>query len=222
MKLLIAPKVNIRGKKDATGAFHPEAHAFSKAHGGNTLLRLFDNTTTMADRFIEVTRWIESITPGTVDTVAVFCHGYKTGLQFGATIRNVDLLAKAIGRACAPSPRIVLYACDAARDADLEWRDDMQAGPGGEGGYADRLRHALRARNVNATIYAHATTGHTTHNPYLRRFDPSDLAGGHWVITPHSALWCAWIRALRGSMRFRFPYLSQREIEAELVPDLVA
>lgn len=222
MKLIIAPMFNSGDKRDATGAFQLEARAFRFTHREETPVKLFDNSKGMSARFAEVMAWINACTPGTVDTLATFCHGFKAGLQIGVTLANAGKFADALAQACAPYPRVVLYACDAARDGDNERDDDDDPGPGGEGGFADRLRDELVKRGVLATIYAHATAGHTTWNPMMRRFDPDDLAGGRWIVTPHSPEWRAWKRALRGNLRFRFPFMTQAEIEAELARPGVA
>lgn len=216
MKLILAPAHNTGDKRDATGAFQPEAKAFRIAHREETSVKLFDNSKVMATRFAEVMAWIGNCDPGSVDTLVTFCHGFKSGLQIGATVANAPRFAGALALAFGPRPRIVMYSCDAARDADNDRSDDVEPGPGGEGGYADRLRDELVKRGVMVTIYAHATAGHATWNPWVRRFDPDDLAGGRWIIRPHSSQWSAWKRALRGPLRFRFPYLTQEEIEREL------
>lgn len=217
MTILVAmPQYNTAGKSDASGAFHPEAFAFCRLHGGTPAQ--FNNRIPMRHRFEEVLKWINHASPGSVKTLAMFCHGYKTGLQCGVTNSNAAQFAIALQTALAPGPRIVLYACDAARDTDDDRSDDTAPGPGGDGGFADKLRHELSTRGVKATIYAHSTAGHTTRNPFVRRFDPDELAGGHWVVTPHSPLWRTWVRSLRdGTLRFRFPFMTQAELERELV-----
>lgn len=215
MKLVIAPRHNIEGKKDATGAFHPEAHAFARMHGADDV-RLFDNGRAMPVRLAQVRRWIDEQQPRSVDTLALFCHGWKNGLQIGVRIATARSFAEALAAVCTPDLRVVLYCCDAARDADDERVDDTLPGPGGNGGFADKLRDELGRAGVQATIYAHATAGHTTRNPWVRRFDPGEVAGGHWIVEPHSANWIRWVRALRTDMRFRFPFLTQAQIEAEL------
>lgn len=187
MKAIIAPMYNTGDKHDATGAFQPEAAAFRLTHGETRPVKLFDNRKVMAGRFAEVMAWISGLAPDSVDTFATFCHGFKSGLQVGATLTNTPRFAGALARVLTAEPRIVLYACDAARDNDTDRADDLDPGPGGEGGFADKLRDELVKRGVGATIYAHVTAAHTTRNPTVRRFDPDDLAGGRWVIAPHSA-----------------------------------
>jgi len=40
--------------------------------------------------------------------------------------------------------------------------------------------------------------------------------GGDWLVAPGSPKWRAWIRALKGDMRWRFPWLTPAEIDAAL------
>jgi hypothetical protein len=215
-KILFAPMVDTPGKHDA-GEFQREAHAFCKEHTSNCGVRLFDNRLAPPQRFSQVVDWLHGGNVSSLaDTIAFFCHGYKTGLQFGATMQNAEKMADAIKVACVSSPKVILYACSAGRDGDADATDEDDPGPGGDGGYADKLRDALGRIGVRATIYAHTTAAHTTRNPFVRRFDPGEMAGGHWVVEPYSRLWGAWREALRGSLRFRFPYLAQDQIEAEL------
>lgn len=215
MILAFAPEHNSHGKRDATGAFRPEALAFCRLHGALPAV-LFDNRLDMTDRLRFARERIEAMQPGTLDTLAIFCHGWKDGIQLGARTRSACLLVDSIRRVAASDLRVILYCCDAARDDDDDRADDKEPGPGGDGGFADKLRDEMRAQGVRGTVFAHTTMGHTTHNPYVRRFDPGDLVGGHYIIKPHSPHWRAWHRALRGDLRFRFPFLSDLEILAEL------
>ena len=216
MNLVFAPAHNTDGKADAIGAFQPEAKAFCLARNICQPVRLFDNNRPMPLRFADMLDLFNLCRPNTVETVAFFCHGTKRGLQCGLTVTNAPRFAGALERVCVAAPRIILYACDAARDADADRADDCAPGPGGEGGLADVLRAQLMARGVMGTVYAHTTVGHTTRNPFVRRFGADELAGGRWVVEPHSAGWRAWVLALRGPMRFSFPFMSQVEIDATL------
>ncbi len=214
-KILFAPIHDTPGKADAR-EFQREAHAFCKEHNASCGVRLFDNRLTERQRFSQVVDWLEGGHVGLADTVAFFCHGFRTGLQFGATLQNAGKLAAALKLACVSEPMIILYACSAGRDGDADTSDEDDPGPGGDGGYADKLRDELGKLGVRATIWAHSTAAHATKNPFVRRFDPGEMAGGHWVVTPYSRLWLTWKKALQGSLRFRFPFLAQDQIEAEL------
>lgn len=204
--IAIAPMHNSPGKKDATGAFLPEGRAFAKLHAGRLLM--FDNRRKSVDRLAEV---IDLLAGQRAECVAFFCHGYRTGIQVGATLRNVHALAAALRDVGATT--VPLYACDAARDADAFRDDDLEDGPGGAGGFASALsRHGF-------TVDAHATTAHTTINPHVRRFDPhDDTDAGEWLVTPGSPWWATWRRALRDDRDFRlsFPLWSRERLVAEL------
>jgi hypothetical protein len=148
-----------------------------------------------------------------VDHVALFCHGLARGIQTGHDLATVATLADAISASTAPPRHLVvtLYACDAA--------DTRTGGPGGDGGFADALRDALSERGITGHVDAHVTTGHTTKNPYVRRFYCDGQAagtGGDWLVAPGSPKWRAWVRALKGDMRWRFPWLTPAEIDGAL------
>ena len=218
--LIMHPLHNSGTKRDATGAFIPEARAYAKhlrAMVGDALYEWrievhgFDNRAGKLQRRREVEDLLRDGDP--VDTVALFCHGLARGIQTGHDLATVTTLAEALVVAAGPSKRLVvtLYACDAA--------DSPGDGPGGDGGFADALRDALSERGITGHVDAHVTTGHTTRNPYVRRFWIDGQAagtGGDWLIAPGSPKWRAWVRALKGPMRFRFPWLTPAEIDAAL------
>lgn len=214
--LVISPQHNTEGKRDATGAFIPEAREFCRVHKLGTIVRLFNNNLPMAARAVQVGEWIKREAPDSIDTVALFGHGWKDGIQHGFRLRDVERLAGLLADVCTRTPRIILYCCDTARDHDEMREDDLAPGPGGDGGFADKLRDQLGHRGIGATIYAHTTAGHTTRNPWVRRFDPDEMAGGHYVIKSTDELWLRWVRGLRTDLRFRFPFMTQAEIEHAL------
>lgn len=212
--LAIAPMYDSGGKHphDATGAFRPEGEAFRRLHGGK--LALFDNRATDEIRRVAVDGIVSRAGP--VETVALFCHGFRDGLQTGHRIRH----ARALGaNLAALYPNVIaLYACDAARDADKETADDREPGPGGAGGFASALAEALEGSSVR-WVDAHATTGPTTINPFVRRFTIGDLRpDGDWIVEPGSARWGEWRRRLRADREFRlsFPLWGLDEIHERL------
>jgi hypothetical protein len=201
--IAIAPMHNSPGKRDATGAFLPEARAFARFNGGKVLL--FDNRKPTRERLIDV---IDGLRGQRAHCVAFFCHGLKGGIQVGANLRNVHVLAAALRDAGASI--VPLYACDAARDADNDRGDDNADGPGGVGGFASALAsHGFR-------VDAHTTTAHTTKNPHVRRFDRGPE--GYWLVEPGSAWWPTWRAALRDDPGFRlsFPLWEPERLLAEL------
>lgn len=221
--LAICPAHNHRGRKDVTGAFFPEAQAFTayrKAEGGvSAELRQFDNRAAKWRCRREVEGILDAA-PYPLSVVAFFCHGFRRGLQTGHTTWSVNRLAAAIARNSTASARVALFACDTARDGDAQRSDDTKPGPGGEGGFADKLRDALIAHGMRGgTVDAHPVTAHTTKAPYVRRFYVEPEAqhhGGEWIVAPGSELWQAWRRKLRQDRRFRlsFPLMSTAAVRA--------
>lgn len=215
--LIFAPLRNTGTKKDATGAFIPEAREFIKSLALNTQVKFFDNdpSRVFSDRRSDCEHHFSEFTGA--DIVAFFCHGWKDGIQAGWVKGTIHKLAQSLSKSCSPSPTILLYACDAGRDEDGDRADDTLSGPGGEGGFADMLRDDCRRVGLGATIYAHATEGHCTWNPYVRVFLPDEAAGGRWIIEPRSPLWSAWVKALRNTdMRYRFAFTPKADIEKAL------
>jgi hypothetical protein len=156
------------------------------------------------------------------DSLAVFCHGWSNGIQLGFKVSDdtIDDFCTAIAECCTPTCRIVLYCCSTAHDRD---NDDREAiGPGTEGGFADELYKRLSDRGFNGhRVDAHFTPGHTTRNPYVVRFKGSYISpnyrGGEWLIDPKDDMWRKWRKALQGEMRFRFPFMTRREVQRVLL-----
>jgi len=154
--------------------------------------------------------------------VGIFCHGLKGSLQTGHNLTTLAALARALTKSTHSGAKVVLYACSAADTP-------VKNGPGGDDGFADRLRDALIRHAPGhwkgGHVDAHVTAGHATTNPYVRRFTcdlavPSEtvlgIVGGEWIVPPGSKWWKAWDAALHGDLRFRFPFMSISEIRAEL------
>lgn len=223
--LCIAPTHDRPGKRDVSAVFLPEAKRFAERHGGHVVR--FDDRRSMRSRRQEVERLIWETSSDLYGHVALFCHGLKTKIQTGHTVRTVDGLAEVIAMRSAPSVRVTLYACDAARDDDRAIDDDLGEGPGGEGGFADRLRDALLEHGcAGGWVDAHVTTGHATRNPYVRRFRIEEGArdfGGDWIIAPGSRQWRTWRRALWGRtdpkrIRLDFPLQTTAALRRDLAP----
>lgn len=214
----LAPAHDTPNRKDASGAFQPEARAFVKASGLRATVTLFDSNRALADRRLESSRALARQTD--VDVFAFFCHGWRDGLQCGWQIRKAGELADLLALAGRRTSTIILYACDAARDADADREDDKNPGPGGDGGMAAAIVTGLRARGWEGRLYAHATPGHTTRNPWVRfwgRMGPdAPWERGAWLVEPRTPLWPAWRAALAGDLRLKFPFLTRAEISAVL------
>jgi hypothetical protein len=208
---------NTHGKSDATGAFVPEAVAFQKHYA--CYREGFDNTLPEALRRARV----ESILGAHrgLDLVALFCHGYRRGLQTEHDMQTVGALADANAAASAERVVVALYACSTAHELAV-----------GRGGFADALRDALTARGKTGHVDAHTTAAHTVWNPMVQRFDMGDALSetvGDWIVKPATTEkgkrvaaapeWRSWTRRLRADgdvLCYRFPLMNRDEILAEL------
>lgn len=166
--------------------------------------------------------------------VAFFCHGWASGLQAAPALALAQPIAKAIASQATTDVSVALYACSTAGDGKRATNDETSKSdaPGGDGGFADRLRDELCAAGaVDCVVDAHSVAGHTTRNAFVRRFagHGSRLGGigGLWLVTPSSVRWRAWQRALKAAhglalhsepvtLRWRFPLMSALEIHEEL------
>jgi hypothetical protein len=209
--ILFTPDRDTVGRRDYSAAFAPEARAFAKLHGiPSSAIVPIDVARPRAQRNERVLTVLahESL----LDCVAFFCHGLRSGLQVGPDNASVLELAHALRNAGTPTLRVALYACSAGEGP----------GPGGDGGFADRLRDALCAAGLrDCRVDAHSTAGHATQNPYVRRFEgggsPVGGTGGTWIVGPSSPLWKPWVRALKGEMRLCYPLLSVAEVHHQLL-----
>lgn len=209
MRLAFAPASNTEGKKDATGAFHPEARAWAQFVGEAEVVR-FDNTRgKVAQRSAVLSAICDA---KNLSHLAFFCHGWTNGIQPGITTSDLNAVAAAVELASPLVDLVVtLYCCSTGG-----------GGIGGDGGFADEFRDALCRRGVTrCVIDAHVTPGHTTQNPHVRRFTGAGTeyggAGGQWIVSPGSRLWPRWRGSLqRTDLRFEFPTLSIEQIHARL------
>ena len=221
--LVFAPAYNAAGKRDATGAFQPEAKAFRRHHGVPAAnLVLVDNRLDRVSMRHIVLDTIAARRKASAEgrapaAVAFFCHGAGRQIQFGFDARNVGDLARSLSGCTAL--RMPLFACSTGKGTGGE----ALAAFGGDGGFADALRDALcREGVVECCVDAHTTVGHTTRNPHVRRFEgmgsPVGGAGGYFIVHPgQKTLWRKWRRALRETnLRFDFPFMSVAEIHRGL------
>ncbi|HEX2677772.1 MAG TPA: hypothetical protein VHM19_14065 [Polyangiales bacterium] len=212
--LIFVPDRDSPGRHDATGAFIPEGLAFAKLHRFTTQRTVkIDVSKPRRARMDETLTALRSASvSGKLDVVAVFCHGLRSGLQVGPDNPTVHEFARAIADACTPNVRVALYACSTGAGP----------GPGGDGGFADKLRDALcQAGARDCAVFGHDRAGHCTELPYVRAFDgmgsPVGGCGGRWVVAPGSPLWKPWVRALKGDLRLSYPLLSVAEVHHQLL-----
>ena len=98
-----------------------------------------------------------SVADAQLDALVYFGHGWPTGLVSADIYTDkLTAFAKLIRANCVPGATVVLYAC-------LCGKRDTQGGC-----FAARLAGELT--DMQVTVYAHETAGHTTTNPYVYRF----------------------------------------------------
>ena len=200
---------------DATGAFHPYMDAYAKLYGtaGKVATLKFNNHAPASDEFNAILTQIQhavTAADAQLDAFIYFGHGWPTGLVSADIYTNrLSELAKLIRANCVPGVTIVLYAC-------LCGKRDTQGGC-----FAARL--ALELSDMQATVFAHETAGHTTTNPYVYRFSgnkpPEAVAPSGMFQSFYKLLKAECIDTKpRGNSAFwaRMPFMTDDEIRAEV------
>lgn len=196
--LVFTASHDTRGKRDATGAFIPEAKRFRDLHGGR--LVFVDNRKGEPERAEQVLAEISRNGAQPWRTVAFFCHGTPRTIQLGFNRATVRELARYIARTSERDVRVLLYCCSTASALREVIGGEST---GGDGGFADMLRDALCAEGATkCRVMGHVTVGHTSKNPHVRLFEgggsPIGGQGGAYVVRPGSKLWTPWREALAG------------------------
>jgi len=228
--LVLYSNANYPGKKDATGAFIPEAKKFSEIHGVPEENRVGLKLVNVSKK-LRRERTLDAIyeTGGQErwDAIAFFGHGWPKGIQFGFNRDHIPELCEVLADCCNPDAKIILFACLAAEN-DVRDKEYGAVGPGTDGGFADLLRDEMVWYGLKkGWVDAHKTAGHTAWNPFVVRFlcsaveDPLfGAVGGHWLVAPGSQQWKQWVKKLRTTLtglRYRFPFMTEFEIMSELV-----
>jgi hypothetical protein len=214
---------NSKGRNDASGAFVPQAKAFAAYHKVplENVLGIDCINTRAATRAAKLLEHIvKAGNENKIDAIALFCHGWAKGIQFGLSLNNLAEFVAAIKPNAAQDLKVVLYACLTA-NAALTPKIKNKIGVATDGGFADRLRDCMSAQGlVDGWVDAHKTAGHTTMNPYVVRFDChyANEPGGAWLVAPRSALWRPWIDGQRQSEKIRlgFPLMTELELKITL------
>lgn len=226
--LVFAPEFNTKGRKDATGAFIPEAKRFCDFWElSRNNIHLINNKQNKARMREDVLDIIDDHT-GILTDVVFFCHGFKSGWQLGFRKKHVSEFVDACstkflydGTMENPAPMVTFYSCDVARDLDKDRQNDMKQ-LGGDGGLCDEVRDELcRQGYTFCRVVGHSTAGHTDKNPYCKMFDgkgsPIGGIGGEAPVYRGHPLWKQWIAALKTDFRFEFPWLTIGEIHETLI-----
>jgi len=165
--LILYSADNTKGKKDATGAFIPEAKKLEIylleqgadfEYGNENSVDMVPIQTkgrSLKDRRDQVESVLKE--RRTLDHVYFLCHGYKHGIQFGYKWRSGAVkLANVLNRNSSITPNVTFYCCSVAKDRDnfAKWMFD-------ELSCLDVLRNGVQ-------VFGHYTAGHTTMNPCIK------------------------------------------------------
>ena len=147
--LVLYSNKNSKGKKDATGAFIPEAQKFAELQGVPKE-KLVGMPLVGVSRKARFKRTLETIyvagREAPLDMIAFFGHGWPSGIQFGVRKKDIPTLVNTINGS--NEFRVCLYACLTAENEKRD-RDHESVGPGTDGGFADVLRDALSEKGFN-------------------------------------------------------------------------
>jgi hypothetical protein len=181
----------------------------------------------MVGRRKQVLAAIESArVDGGIDSLALFCHGWSSGIQAGFAVKDIPELVNALGGIGGVELRVALYCCSTGEDprdnfCDASGTDTRRDSNPGDGSFADHLRDELcRTGHADCSVFAHRTAGHTTRNPNVIIFEGSGSSvggfGGVMPITPkNKAVWKAWVNHLKTPYRFEVSHLTVAEIREQ-------
>lgn len=228
--LIFTPKKASAG--DGYAVFSHEAKIFAEAHGNCPIVEIGANKMSgvvplkekRAETLHRRNQVLAAIFEHRPANVAFFCHGWRTGMQLGFDTASAGELAFSISESVRSTEcSIALYSCSCGA-GKLDTKYIAAKAETGDGGFADELRDAMCKRGVvHCRVDSHATVGHATSNPYVRRFEGNGSAiggtGGNWIVAPGSALWMKWSKTLRSAsnLRMRYPSMTTAEIHEELL-----
>lgn len=181
-----------------------------------------------------------------------FQFGFKTDSTInyqGIETADITALATALSRISLPNVKIVLYACqtgsspvEGARENlakeqrktnpnqlrvnryqnQINTWSHLDGHPDGSEGFAFKLRDELVARLPNCLVDAHVTLGHSTRNPFVRRFKAPVGSSGEMLVPIGHRLWNKWVNTLRNpfeersTLVWKFSQMSKDEIHEYL------
>lgn len=226
--LVLLPDRDRAGRNDYRGAFRPEADRlrvlFQLAE--SQVLEIPAGAPKATQR--EALRFAVELASrgGPLARVLFLCHGESHWLQLGE-YRLVELaeLAEVLAPALLPAAALTLYCCHTGEVPDDRAcrRGGEASGCGEEGGLAAQLYGALAALGLaGVRVDGHERAGHTTRNPYVRRFDGASPLG-RYLVTPGGPLWgrfSARLHDVNDPLRFTYPSLSDQELAVELGAEL--
>ena len=217
--LVVYSSKNVEGRRDGQ-YFTKMAKQFAQHHGvpEENMLGIECPGVPNSIRYGKLCRFIDG--KRNIKQIAMFCHGYSTGMQFGLSKKNAPCFAEVLKKSCTKDLKITLYACSTASTSKNTRKISM---PGTDNGYADTLRDSMLMQGFKGGwIDAHLTPGDTVYNPFVIRFytEPAfekewDLPGGEWLVSPKSVLWKKWKRCLqntKSNFRFRFTQYTEEQL----------
>lgn len=218
--LIITGDRDTHGKKDYTCAFKPEADRFAQVVPGEHDISTIDVSQSMSARKKELFRILEKRYDDVemFNDVAFFMHGWSKGIQCGVQLADVSKLVELLlpitanGKDADHPLHIILYCCLTGDVPGSPKENQKKLGPGGDGGFADRVRDEFcKAGRRWVKVYAHTTAGHTTRNMWVRTFEGKGsnigAVDGDWLVRPAktgrpSPLWAPWQAALWSKGKF--------------------
>jgi hypothetical protein len=238
--IIITPDRN-QHEHDFQGAFKPESERLGRflqtkpiSAGYPRTLRV-DIDQPISNRMQQITDFFREV--GSLDYLAFLMHGWpnatqlldprtpeypnavsalRIALRFASLPIASDSLcsseaqiystasSSSQSQASSSSPKIIFYACSSVDTAQRIFDDLVE--------------------EFDLSVYAHTVAGHTTSNPFVKVFDRT-RPKGEMLIDESSSYWGKWRKSLaqRGedtsdvsTLRFRFPLMTQTELEAEL------
>lgn len=228
--LVITPSANT-DKNDYTGAFKPEAAGyidFWKKKGDTATLIEVNNTLPFAKRYDDLLKKFRATSPARFENLAVFCHGWSSGIQIGLSVKTAperaqfeSFMKELSQRMGSPNPKISLYCCSTGKDA-RETKEPNTAPGTGDNSFADQFRDALcRNGMTNCTVFAHSTAGHTVQNPDIRYFlgmgSPIGGIGGITPVQRRTPEYKALRKLLDTPERFRMAFFTIAELHDRLL-----
>jgi hypothetical protein len=181
-----------------------------------------------------------------------FQFGFETDTTVeynGVQVDDIKALAKSVSRIARPDVKIILYACQTG-SSPLEGAEEnlrkeqnktnpnqdninryqhqinslghLRSQPVGSEGFAFKLRDELTNYCPECRIDAHKTLGHSTRNPFVRRFESPAGSGGQTIVPQGHELWNKWVRTLRdpfgegSTLVWKFSQMTKDEIHEYL------
>lgn len=209
--IVVYQSTNRKGRKDATGAFKPEAFAFQEMHKIHSRNMIpIPHSLAPAKRARKVLELLDCRIARSIDCFAYFGHGTQKSfpsMGFGRGLygdRDVRKLSEELGRVGRPNLVVVLYACLTGKGF----------------GVADWLGDELREQHnmPKARVIAHLGKGHTTKYPFVEYSGEGAGDLGVPIITKSDPLWSKWYHRLQNDQSFRLslPFLSTQDIRKML------